>query len=70
MASPAETSLAKELRIILWFLRPYRLQVFLIFFFLFILSALETASIGAFYPLLNSLLLKDAIPAVTGGSSL
>ncbi|MEK7744967.1 MAG: ABC transporter ATP-binding protein, partial [Elusimicrobiota bacterium] len=62
--------MVKDLRIIFWFLRPYRLQVFLIFFFLFILSALETASIGAFYPLLNSVLLKDAIPAGTGGRAL
>ncbi|MBF0540396.1 MAG: ABC transporter ATP-binding protein [Nitrospirae bacterium] len=45
-----------DLKIILWFLRPYRVIVFLIFIFLFIYSILEATAIGSFYPVINSIL--------------
>ncbi|HAK89645.1 MAG: hypothetical protein A2X55_04770 [Nitrospirae bacterium GWB2_47_37] len=56
-----------DLKIIFWFLRPYRLVVFLIFLFLLIYALMEAASIGAFYPMLNTILPGDnSVPAAGG----
>lgn len=62
--------LNNEYKIIFWFLKPYRLRVILIFLFLFIYTVLETVSIGAFYPLLNSVLSISSAPMNSGGKVL
>lgn len=56
-----------DLKIIFWFLRPYRLTVFLIFLFLLAYALLETISIGSFYPLFSSVLSVNSGQIGTGG---
>lgn len=59
-----------DFKIILWFLKPYKIQVFLIFLFLFIYSLLEVVSIGAFYPLINNVLSENSGNISGGGKVL
>jgi len=62
--------LKNDFKVIFWFLKPYKRQVFLIFLFLFIYSLLETASIGAFYPFINSVLSGSTGAINSGGKVL
>jgi len=54
MISPLFTK--KEFLVVLWFLKPFKFQVLLIFLFFFIYSILEATSVGAFFPLISEIL--------------
>ena len=64
------SSLNNDIKIIRWFLRPYRAEVFLIFLLLLVCSVLETLCIGAFYPLLNNILAGSTPVVRPGGKAL
>lgn len=58
------------MKIILWFLKPYKFGISLVSIFLLICAIIETASIGAFYPLLTNVLAVDGNQVKGGGKIL
>jgi len=51
--------LQNDFKIIFWFLKPYKSQVFFIFLCLFVFVLWETISVGAFYPFINNILSEN-----------
>lgn len=59
-----------DMKIMVWFLKPYWLRAFFVFLFLFIYAFLETLSVGALYPFVSNILSKAAPTAQYGGKIL
>lgn len=67
MHKTSEKKGAEGLYVIWWFLRPYRLQVGLVFLLLTIYAILDTLSVGAIYPFLSKILADAENPGRFGG---
>ncbi|MCX5807579.1 MAG: ABC transporter ATP-binding protein [Proteobacteria bacterium] len=59
-----------DLRIMVWFLRPYWLQALFVFSLLFAYAFLEMLSVGALYPFVSRILSKTETTAQYGGKIL
>ena len=66
MPGTKATHMISELGLVVFFLRRYRLPVLLIFVVFFISGFLEAASIGSFFPLINSILSENSVPVDKG----
>jgi ATP-binding cassette, subfamily B, bacterial MsbA len=59
-----------DIRIMVWFLRPYWLQALFVFALLFVYAFLEMLSVGALYPFVSRILSKTETTAQYGGKIL